>query len=487
MSKTTVFYKDVAVGAQEDAAFSVTGATDESIPAELAEGVSVGKVITLEPDRWALDGSFDRLYAQEAIAFWSSGLSDENGAFTAEPVITVTFDQQYSSMGISFVFDDAAGEYVSLLNIKWYQGDTLKADQDFQPDSAEYFCSKRVESYNKLVITLKKTFPAQRRAKVNRVIFGVRRTFGMNELRRASVTNQMDESSIELPISTFTWTLDSRTDVDYLFQLKQPVEVRNGENLLGVYYISGSSRVAKRVYDIDCHDALGVLSESQFAGGVYLSGVSAKTLLETLASPFTVEYAEGVTDATLTGVLAAQAKRDAIQQVIFAWGVCLATDGGSTLRVFSLPETAETVPKSRTFTGASVETSAIVTAVRVTAHTYAAAENGSVEINGVKYSDSKTVYSVENPNVTAADRQNVVEVAGGTLISTGIGQTAAQRVYDYYQKRNAISAKLVYDGEKLGDCLSIYTPWGTLVTGNLGKMEIALSNTVAYRAEVTGS
>lgn len=95
----------------------MTGATDESVPAELAEGVSVGKVITLEPNRWALDGSFDKLYAQETIAFWSSELSGEDGTFTAEPVITVTFDQQYSSMGISFVFDDAAGEYVSLLTI----------------------------------------------------------------------------------------------------------------------------------------------------------------------------------------------------------------------------------------------------------------------------------------------------------------------------------------------------------------------------------
>lgn len=487
MSKTTVTYKDVAVGAQEDAAFAAVGATNESTVAKLADGVVPGKIITLEHDRWALDGTFDKFYEQSEIAFWSSEISGADGTFDADPVITVTFDQQYSSMGISFVFDDAVGDYVSLLNIKWYQGGTVKADKDFTPDNARYFCSKRVESYDKIVITLQKTTPAMRRAKVDRIIFGVERVFGMTELRKASITNEMDESCIELPISTFAWTLDSLSNVDYMFQLKQPVEVRNNKSLLGVYYINASSRVAKRVYDIDCHDALGVLSESQFGGGAYLSGVSAKTLLETICAPFAVEYAEGVTDKTLKGVLESQTKRDAIQQVIFAWGVCLSTDGGSKLRVFNLPDAAKVIPKNRTFVGASVETASIVTAVKVTAHTYMADSNGSVQIGGASYNDTETVYTVNNPNVTATDRQNVVEITGATLVSKDIGQTTAQRVYNYCQKRDTVSAKIVYAGERLGDKISVYTPWVSLVSGHLKKMEITLSNTVAYKAEVIGT
>lgn len=487
MSKTTVTYKDVAVGAQEDATFAAAGAANESAIAKLAKGVVPGKIITLEHDRWALDGTFDKFYEQSEIAFWSSDISGADGTFDADPVITVTFDQQYSSMGISFVFDDAVGDYVSLLNIKWYQGDTLKADEDFTPDNARYFCSKRVESYDKIVITLQKTMPAMRRAKIDRIIFGVERVFGMTELRKASITNEIDESCIELPISTFAWTLDSLSNVDYMFQLKQPVEVRNNESLLGVYYINGASRAAKRVYDIDCHDALGVLSESQFGGGAYLSGVSAKALLETICAPFAVEYAEGVTDKTLKGVLEAQSKRDAIQQVIFAWGVCLATDGGSKLRVFNLPDAAKVIPKNRTFVGASVETASIVTAVKVTAHTYTADSNGSVQIGGASYNDTETVYTVNNPNVTATDRQNVVEITGATLVSKDIGQTTAQRVYNYCQKRDTVSAKIVYAGERLGDKISVYTPWVSLVSGHLKKMEITLSNTVAYKAEVIGT
>ncbi len=271
-----------------------------------------------------------------------------------------------------------------------------------------------------------------------------------------------------------------------MFQLKQPVEVWNGGRLIGVYYIDGSSRKAQRIYDIDCNDAIGVLSEMQFSGAAYLEGISAKELLETLAAPFSVEYAPGVEDTTLKGVLTDQTRREAIQQVIFAWGVCLATDGGSSLRVFNQPTEPKVIPKNRTFLGTSVETSAIVTKVNVIAHTYTANSDGGFKIGDVAYKDTETVYSVSNPDVTATDRENIKEIANATLISTDIGQVTAQRVYDFYSKRDTNSAQIVYEGEKLGDCVSIYTPWGTLVSGNIRKMQIKLSNTVVFSGEVTG-
>lgn len=277
MGKTTVVYKDIAVGASEAATISATRGTPESDPQELTDGVETGKIITLEPCRWTLDGTFGSFYEESDIAFWSTELSDEAGEFVATPVITITLSQQFSGMGVTLTFDAATGEYCASVNIKWYQGDAIKADQDFTPTSAEQFCAKRVESFDKIVITLKKTSLPHRRAKLDRIVFGVLRTFGMNELRSASIVNEMNEAALELPVSTFRWTLDSLSDADYMFQLKQPVEVRNNGSLLGVYYIDNASRKAARVYDIDCHDALGVLSESQFAGGAIYPASAQKT------------------------------------------------------------------------------------------------------------------------------------------------------------------------------------------------------------------
>lgn len=244
-------------------------------------------------------------------------------------------------------------------------------------------------------------------------------------------------------------------------------------------------RTSSRVYPIECCDAIGVLNDMSFAGGVY-SGKSAKALIAELAAPFEVEFDAGVTDMNVTGILKAGSRRAAIQQLLFVWGYCVSTDGRAELRVFS-PGTEEvTVPLERTFLGASVSTSAIVTEVQVTAHTFAVAENGSVEVNGVKYADTKAVYSVKNPDVTATDKQKVVKITDATLVSPAVAQTVAQRLYDYHLRRNTGKAKVVFAGEHLGDRISLPDNCGGRTVGNLEKMEIKLSNTVVYTAGVKG-
>lgn len=486
MSKTTIFYKDIAPGAEEDAEIAATGATEFSDLSKLPKGVTPAPTLTCEINHWILNGTYE-LVEKEQAAFWSTELSGLDGTFEHPTVITINFTQQYSSVGLTLVFDSASGDYCNAVNIKWYQGDTQKANVDFNPDAATFFCRQQVESYNKIVITFHSTNLPGRRAKLEHIIFGVYRYFGMSELRSASIVNEMNLITTELPVSTMKWTLDSREDVNFLFQLKQPVEVQNDDHLLGVYYIDAYSRATARVYNIECYDALGVLDETPFPGGAYLSGKSAKTLInEILDGDFSVEYDEAVPDTVLTGILQPSSKREAIQQVLFAWGTCASTDGRDSLYIFNLADTAQEVGKDRTYAGVTVDTAAIVTKVIVTAHTYAQDNNGAIELNGIKYSDTKTEYSVVNPNVTASDKQNVVEITNATMVSTPIGQAVAQRVYTYYQKRNTNKAKIVWAGERLGDMLTLPNAWGSSNTGHVAKMEIKLSNTVAANCETIG-
>jgi hypothetical protein len=483
MSKTTIVYKDVAPGAEEDASVTASPAEARSHPARLPAGVSPEAVITLEHNSWTLNGT-RRSIDTQTLAFWSEEVSGEDGAFQAPPVITVEFDRQYTSVGISLVFDRALNEWCSAVSIKWYQGEALKSSKDFAPDGPAYFCQNNVASYDKVVITLNRTRLPGRRAKLSQIAFGVIRTFGMTEIRRASMVNAMDLAALSLPASTLSWTLDSRAEVDYIFQLKQPVEVRSGDQLIGVYYIDQASRSGPRLYNIDCYDAIGVLDESAFPGGYY-SGKSAKALLEEiLGGSFTLDFQ--CTDTTVTGIIQACTKREAIQQVAFAAGLCISTDGGHQVKAFSTGSTPVEIPKSRVYTGASVKTAAIVTGVRVTAHAYTQDSSGGIEIGGVKYKDTPTVYTVVNPDVTATDKSNVIEITEATLVSPEIGQAVAQRVYDYYNKRNTYSGKIVWRGEALGDCLTLPNTWGGTNTGHVIRMSINLSNTVAATCESIG-
>ena len=482
MSKTTIIYKDVAPGAAADASFTSTAAASFSDMA-LADGYESVPIITGELNEVGLNGTFVPLGSQ-AVPFWSSALSGSDCVFTSPPVITVEFDSQYTSVGVTLIFGQSTDDYCRSVNVKWYQGTILKADQDFAPDGPVYFCQKNVSSFDKVVITLNETNLPYRYAKVEQILFGVLRTFDMTEIRNAKITNQINHISSEVPVSTLNWTLDSKSDVDYMFQLKQPMEVRNDGYLIGVYYINEHSRTAERLYSLRCQDAFGVLDGATFDGGVY-SGKSAKAMLsEIVGGDFTVSYASGVADALLTGVLLPATKRASIQQVLFAWGVCAATDGVDGIRVFTLNDTSTVIDTDHTYTGASITTSAIVTQVKVTAHTYTQDSSGSIEIGGVKYKDVQTVYEVSNPNITANDKKNIVEVTGATLVSTSIGQAVAQRVYDYYAKRNTAKTKIVWTGELLGDCVTVPNAWGETSTGNISKMDIALSNTVSASCEV---
>lgn len=482
MSKTTIFYNDTAPGAAENAEFSSSDAAEFS-QLDLLREATEGRVQdTCEYNEWLLDGSVD-LFDGEGIPFWSDELSGEDCAFAVPPVLEVDFTEQFASLGITLVFDSGPGTWCTDVNIKWYRKDELLADADFTPDKQTAFCQQPVVGYDRIIITLRKTNLPYRYAKLRQIIFGTYRIFDMTEMRSVRVVNQLHGIAAELPVSTLAWTLDSDDELGFMFQFKQPMEVRNDNLVIGVYYIKDHTRKSRRLYDLQCQDILGVLDGDTFAGGIYTDYSAKQLILDIVGRDAEVDFTD-VEDRTLTGLLTPSTKRSAIQQVLFAWGVCAATDGGSVIRVFNLDTTPETIGRDRTYTGVTVKSSAIVTAVRVTAHTYTPAENGSIEVNGVKYADTTEIYTVNNPNVTANTIPNVKEVKSATLISPDIGQAVAQRVYDYYSMRDRAEAKIVWRGELLGDCVTVPSAWDTTFTGNLEKMEYVVSNTVAVTVEV---
>ena len=484
MSKTYIIYKDIAPGADEDAAVSTNGAQPFST-LNIPFGTPHDPISTCELNAWGLNGTFDMVDGRQ-VAFWSTSQSGADCLFAAPPVITIDFDSQYSSTGISFEFDE--NDWCDLLNIQWWQQGTLKASMDFEPTSFSYFCQNKVLSYDRLVITLKRTRLPHHFAKLDRIYFGVYRRFDMPELRqgRVAITNEIDPLALEVPISTMDWRLNSTDDAaEYLFQFKQPVEVFNGGQLIGTYYIDEGAQVAGSLYDIGCVDAFGVLDESPFAGGIYTNKSAVALLTEIVDGDFELNITAA--DTALTGAIVACSRRAAIQQVLFAWGACAATDGSGSIRVFSPAMSGPAdLGRNRTFPGVQVATAAAVTAVKVTAHSYAQATNGDVEIGGVKYQDTRTVYTYNNPDATASDRANVKEIADATLVSPGIAQAVARRVFEHYNRRNTAKPKIVWKGEMLGQLVTVPNGWGGDLTGHLVKMELKLSNTVVATSEVRG-
>lgn len=484
-----IVYEDIAVGAQEDAAVTTTAAEAGSEPQALPAGVETVPISTLELNHWLLGGD-RQLKRNQPIGFWSVQMSGETGAFSTPPTITVDFDRQYTSLGIYLWFDTATGDYCSALTIRWYQGGRLLDEADFAPDGPEFFCERTVKAYNQVVIQIKKTHLPYRRARLSRIMFGIIRTFRRDELRSVKVTEQIDLISAEAAVNTLDFQLDSKSNVDYMFQLRQPVYAYNGEVLVGVFYISDSSRKGESLYGLSCVDAIGVLDDDSVPAAVYTNKPAKALLEEVLDGKFELELDPVLDGETITGYLPDCTRREALHQIAFALRAIVDTSGTDAVRVYRLPDDAsEEILPDRVYAGGSVDTSAVVTAVSVTAHSYSRTGSGNdtVEVGGVTWYHTTSVTTIANPNITASDKQNVKEIKGATLVNPDNVAAVAQGAYDYYMRRSNQRAKIVMRDEKPGSHVTVPTPWGTQVTGHIVSMNITLSSITAADCEVIGT
>ncbi len=485
-----IVYQDIAAGAAEDAAATTQDAKPFCSPDRLPfEEENAVPLASLEPNHWLLDGSREIVDGQD-IRFWSAAMSDADGVFETPPEISITFTERYTSPGVFLRFDAASGEYCTCVTVQWRRGEALLAEETFQPDSAEYFCSQTVEAYDRITFRLHATNLPYRYAKLSQVVFGVTRVFLRDELRNVKITAEVSIISSEIAVNTLDFTLDSEENLAYMFQLKQPVSAYDGDRLIGVFYIDSATHRAAELYDVSCIDAVGVLDEDQFPAAVY-DGYPVRALLEEiLDGHFDLLLDASLSASTMTGYIPECSRREALQQVAFALCAIVDTSGTGAIRVYKDREnTPSRFPLNRAYTGGSVETSAIVTAVRVTAHTYSLTGSGNdtVQAGGKTYYHTTAITTINNPKATASDKQNVIEIDGATLVNPGNVPAVAQHIYDYYTKRERQSAKIVMNGEQPGDRIAMSTPWGSLISGYLTRMNIVLSGIAAADCEVIGT
>ncbi len=485
MSVTKIIYRDVPPGATDGARTTVTGNASFANGDLLIVGGSVPDAMTLELNTWALDGS-KVLFGSSTPPYWSQSLSDADSVFATTPTITVKLSDSFSATGVTLMFADAAGAYCSEVLIRWYSGDTLVTSGTFYPDEQNYFCEKSVEGFDTVEITITSTALPYTYAKLEQVIIGTTRVFDMSQIKKATIKNETDLISLDLPGSELDFTLESRTDTSYMFQLKQPIEVWNDGRQIGTYYIRSHKRTADRTYSIECGDAFMTLGDDEFPGGYYSNYSAAQIVRDITNNAYSLIIADDIADKQLTGIITAgQSKREALRQVFFAWGVTAATDGGDAIRLFNyMSSSTKEIGEDSAYTGADIETDAFVTGVRLTAHSYTQSDDGEIEIDGVSYTDTQTVVSSDFPGLPSNAKPNLVEITDATLISPQTAPAIAGKVFAHVMQYKVGNSKIVWGGEKLGDRVQIPTPWGETVNGHISGMEINVSNTIAATCEV---
>lgn len=521
-------YVDAPEGAQENMQVSTAGESVFSDVSYLAAGLSTPWA-TLEPGEWVLDGSRTIMPDNPVAAWWSDVPSDDNGHFANHPKLTFKFDSPYTSTGLAFTFSPITDQWCSEIKVFWYNGQTLLAEGTYYPDSAEWMLQQTVESFDQIIVEILATNKPHHFAKIQ--MFGLSREilFGREEIVEVRVLNEVDPSLCELSADTMSITVRDNNGLNLIPQENQTVEIIKDGEVFASQYIKSSTREQGNVYRINTQSAVGQLNDT-FLGGVYTAEPVNRILGDILGEwPFLLH--QSFVNSSISGYLPVCTQREALQQVAFALGAVITTQGSGTIQLNPVPETVSKVfGKSQIFLGGKVEKSPRIAKVEVASHSYNPSEeaetilydeyidgenvlltfgephhsyeitggnlmefgdnwvrvsaNGAVTITARKYTHNIVNYAKRNPFAQAKEQGNTVSVASATLVNPENVEIVLNRLYEASVLRTKLKQESVISGHKAGDKVSSINPWGTQTRGFITSMESTLTQN-GHTANVT--
>lgn len=513
-------YIDAPEGAQDNMKASGDRGNVISDISLIAKGDQNIPWATLEPGVWSLDGTRMILADSPKVAWWSSKLSDDNGLFTVNPVLILSFSAPYTATGITFTFSPSTNQWCRELKASWYNGETLLAEGTYYPDAPSWVLERTVESFDQIRIELIATNKPKQFAKLQSIEVGHTILFGKEELISVQILNEIDPSLCELTADTISFEIYDKQSRNLIPQENQRLEVTKNGSLYAVQYIKSSTRESKDRYYISGQSAIGLL-EDTFLGGLY-TGKPLRELLREVLGEWEFDLDPSFDSMTITGYIPICAQREALQQISFAIGAIVTTQGSSKIRFVPPAESVTSVlGESDVFQGSKMKTSPRIARVEVFSHSYTEAEDvenlikdeeidgedvlltfsephheyfiiggtinsfdvnwvkitasGPVTITAKKYTHNTVSHTKRNPSATAKEQGNFISVSGATLINSKNAKQALERLYKSSQMRQSMQQEAVITSQKVGDMASSISPWGTEIRGFISSMDSLLT------------
>lgn len=467
------------------------------------------------------------------FGLWSESISDDNGDFQDPIVLELTSHNLYTSQGLTFTFDTFNNIFPLRMGIVWYR--VIDGVEDrlgtkvFYPDSSVYFCYNLVENYNKVEIHFLKLNMPQNRLKLVSIDYGHGTIFTGDELRNIKTIQEINPISSEITINTTDFTLDSRSNVEYSFQAKQPLSVYFNGELKSTIFIRKAIRKAKKIWQVQGEDYIGLMDNVPYYGGIF-TDKNAVDLLDDIFSiskiPHTID--DVFRDITLTGYIPYTSCREALMQVAFAIQAVVDTSNSDVVKIFALDDAVkQEISKDRIMQGQSFVDDETVTAVEVAAHSYNpisesvevynAKESGQGEnifvkfseplhdlsiangeiteygsnyaiinadsdcvLSGQRYEHTKEIRQKKNPIVSVDELEKIVAIENATLVSANNVDNVLEKCYNWLIKTNTINLKIVerkYKDEaetQVGDKIKVGTEYLGTQEGIITKQTFSL-------------
>lgn len=545
------------VTAAKDATLSVTDKQSFVSLSQLHEEDALLPYATLEGDGFALDGTrvlFPNAPASAHMGLWSGTLSGATGTFSTYPTLTVSFTQPHTSGGLTFLFSEETDEFATDMDIYWLNASGAQVDYTrFYPTGANACCVHRVEDYYGLRIRFRALNKPYHFLKLSRLIYGFICDFesGTDRLVSASVSSALDLTADTVPVSELNFSFLSTDDsfdllspsgAHILFQQQQWVKVEEtvGDDTysIGKFYLE-TPKTRGGVTQMRCIDLLGVLDKTDFAGGMWKTAVTAKTLALAILESAGLSAEDLVMDSTLaartvSGYLPICTHREALQQLAFALAALVHCDGEGNIALHPpAGDVAHTILPRDKAQGHTVSQNARVTGVEVYTHSYAQSDDtrtlfeetlavgthtvcfsapaasvavtgatltasdvnqaivkvtsaGTVTIKGKPYVDSTVLAgSCYATSLPANAKANVISVSGCTL--TADAQALAEALYARQQYRLVDSGTFFPIAARLSDAVCVTGQTGQSLSGFVTGWDADLTGGFLISGEVTGA
>lgn len=484
---------------------------------------------TFELNQFILDGSKSVLPENpNDIAFWSEALSKDGCTFETNPKITITFKEQHTSAAITLYFED---EPPAELKITWYTiAGTKLITETFYPDSLIYVCNTQVQNYGKIEIEFVRTSFPQRYIKLQYILYGKYIVLDKDMIQTAKVQEDIDVTSASLSINEADISIvDINDDFDAenengawkSVQKTQEVtlsEFKNGNMIpMGAFFINDFS-FSKNIAKFKLVDVVGLLDKYTFYEGQVYNNVRAGVILNAIfATAGIKKYVidEEVGNTLLSGYLAIQTCRKALQQVCFACGAVADDSRSDTIKVYKPDRYVKsTVGTDRKFNGnTKVSLEKYISGVNIEMKNYALEEKnsdiykktlptgdtkitfsspylpssitasagtlkevktnyliinmpdaGQCHITGIKYANTTFSYEKRVDKIEAGETENIKKYSGCTIYNSDILPDIADYLLGYHALRKKVGMKYLVDLEQVGNWANINSIGGKTST-----------------------
>lgn len=474
---------------------------------------------TLELNQFILDGNREILpVAVPDVAFWSDSPSDEECSFQKETWLKIDFTKPHTSAGIKLCFVDT---YPAQIKITWYDlaGNKLD-DGTYYPDKLEYFCDKQVESYGAIRIDFIKTIYPGRLVKLQYIKYGIEFDWSGAEVISAKVSEEVDVTGATLSINTADIEIadmersfdpsvpDGRWKSIQKSQYAKITEILDGaEHDCGIFYID-THDWSENSANFGLIDRIGYMDRTYFYNGrIYENETAGVIIAEIMQAAGVTDYEidADVSAVHLSGYLAIQTHRSALQQVIFACGAVADCGRSGKVRIYVPDRSVKAIiGTDRKFLGATVSLDEYISGVSITYNRYLKSEdpteifNGEVPagdyriefsspydpatltasigtitvaktnymvihsdtagecvVTGYGYDTIENTYTKSVDQLDAGETESIKTYTSCTLVNAARVPKIAERILNYLQLRQIVELDYLNQGECVGEWVNI--------------------------------